>query len=403
MNDGSEHDIDDLSSGEKELVYGYLRLRNLAPRRSILLLDEPELHLNPRIIRGLPSFYRKNLGIDLENQLWMVTHSDAFLRDAFQDGGFSIYHMKPWAVATNAGNQAVLVSAKNEVHRLIFELVGDIAGFDPQNRVVICEGGGGTKFDASLIQRLFPDLTAHINLISGDDRGTVQRLYGALRDAVTAVGFPVRVFAIIDKDTDAAGPRDDGAHVQAWDVYHIENYLLEPEFIAKVLRDNPSFDDQMSAGDVRLALAQCAEQTMPKLIEHELRLFVNASIRECLDLGYDRSSFSPWKGLREAVGRVRVRLEVASEGVLAQASLQAKQDELEVSFERALREDRWWSEFRGRDILKDFVGRHARGLPYDAFRDAIVARMADAGYQPVGMKRVLDAITSAEPESMTRI
>jgi predicted ATP-dependent endonuclease of OLD family len=41
------HDIDELSSGEKEIVYGYLWLRTGTPRRSIILIDEPELHLNP--------------------------------------------------------------------------------------------------------------------------------------------------------------------------------------------------------------------------------------------------------------------------------------------------------------------------------------------------------------------
>ncbi len=43
---GAEHDIDELSSGEKEVLYGYLRLRSAAPRNSIIMIDEPELHLN---------------------------------------------------------------------------------------------------------------------------------------------------------------------------------------------------------------------------------------------------------------------------------------------------------------------------------------------------------------------
>jgi len=39
---GAEHDIDELSSGEKEVLYGYLRIRNAAPQHSVLLIDEPE-------------------------------------------------------------------------------------------------------------------------------------------------------------------------------------------------------------------------------------------------------------------------------------------------------------------------------------------------------------------------
>ena len=57
LEDGTTHDINELSSGEKEVLFGYLRLRNSAPRYSVILLDEPELHLNPALVRGLPQFY----------------------------------------------------------------------------------------------------------------------------------------------------------------------------------------------------------------------------------------------------------------------------------------------------------------------------------------------------------
>ena len=39
INNGSTHDINDLSSGEKEILFGYLRLRNSAPKYSVILLD----------------------------------------------------------------------------------------------------------------------------------------------------------------------------------------------------------------------------------------------------------------------------------------------------------------------------------------------------------------------------
>ncbi len=44
LEDASSHDINELSSGEKEVLFGYLRLRNASPTNSIILLDEPELH-----------------------------------------------------------------------------------------------------------------------------------------------------------------------------------------------------------------------------------------------------------------------------------------------------------------------------------------------------------------------
>ena len=46
----------------------------------------------------------------------------------------------------------------------------------------------------------------------------------------------------------------------------------------------------------------------------------------------------------------------------------------------------------GRDILRRFAGEHLRGLPYEAFRDAILARMGDAGFQPEEMRKVIEGI-----------
>jgi predicted ATP-dependent endonuclease of OLD family len=65
---GTIHDLNELSAGEKEVLFGYLRIRNSAPRYSIILIDEPELHLNPRLVHGLPKFYHEHLGTTLEHR-----------------------------------------------------------------------------------------------------------------------------------------------------------------------------------------------------------------------------------------------------------------------------------------------------------------------------------------------
>jgi len=52
----------------------------------------------------------------------------------------------------------------------------------------------------------------------------------------------------------------------------------------------------------------------------------------------------------------------------------------------------WVKTFRGRDILRRFVGQHGQGLRYEPFRDLIIARMRDADHKPAGMKAVVDQI-----------
>lgn len=106
-----EHDLDELSSGEKEILYGYLRLRNSAPKYSIILLDEPELHLNPGLTRRLPDFYNRHLALSQDNQVWLITHSDAMLRESVGNPDYSVFHMAPSAYRTEDENQAKPIAA----------------------------------------------------------------------------------------------------------------------------------------------------------------------------------------------------------------------------------------------------------------------------------------------------
>ena len=131
ISDGSTHDINDLSSGEKEILFGYLRLTNSAPKYSVILLDEPELHLNPALVRGLPQFYHKHMGQVLENQIWLVTHSDAFLREAISHDGLQVFHMQHASISEENNNQMRELNPGEEVESIILELVGNLATYSP--------------------------------------------------------------------------------------------------------------------------------------------------------------------------------------------------------------------------------------------------------------------------------
>jgi hypothetical protein len=142
---GAKHDIDDLSSGEKEILYGYLRLRKMAPGNSVILFDEPELHLNLRLIRNLPSFYRDFLGEPYANQIILVTHSDAFLREAIKREDFDLFHMQ--AAEHGTTEQVSRINANEALERAVIDLVGEVADYRPGGKVLIVEGGGDTEFD----------------------------------------------------------------------------------------------------------------------------------------------------------------------------------------------------------------------------------------------------------------
>ena len=69
-------DINELSSGEKQLFLRTLAIKMLNPENSIILIDEPELSLHPKWQQKIVDVYRK---IGKNNQIIIATHSPHIL------------------------------------------------------------------------------------------------------------------------------------------------------------------------------------------------------------------------------------------------------------------------------------------------------------------------------------
>ncbi len=312
---GNIHDLDELSSGEKEILYGYLRIRSSAPNNSIILLDEPELHLNPRLIRNLPEFYRKHLGAELNNQLWLVTHSDALLREAMGKPGFNVFHMFPCGQDGGKGQLREL-KASEDLDLAMADLVGDLAAYKPDGTAILFEGGGDTDFDQSIVARLFAKEVAGINLLSGSNKARVEALHDVLNRAYSKGDLPIRFFAITDKDADEREPPK-GLRRYQWDVYHIENFLLEQEFVAaavNAIEPSRRLDSDAALEGLRVS----ARKVVSKLLRHKMREYVNSQIVRCIDLGFDPAAEEIAAPIADAAKRSLERMQKTSENELTQ-------------------------------------------------------------------------------------
>ena len=69
---GDKFDINELSSGEKQLFLRTLAIKMLNPENSIILIDEPELSLHPKWQQKIVDVYRK---IGKNNQIIIARHS----------------------------------------------------------------------------------------------------------------------------------------------------------------------------------------------------------------------------------------------------------------------------------------------------------------------------------------
>ena len=391
LENGREIDIDELSSGEKEVLLGYLRLRSNSPKNSIILLDEPELHLNPRLIRGLPHFYQKHLGKTLDNQLFLVTHSDALLREAVEDSEYAVYHMQPAHATDPNSNQAIPVSAGSEIERVVIDLVGDLATYSPRSKIVIVEGDSESEFDVTLIKQLFPIFAERVNLISGGNKSGVKTLQVLLNKAADKGKLDAGFYSIVDKDYD--GPElVESIRQYSWNVYHIENYLLEPFYISEVLKKISLEQNHLSEKEIENKILDCANETIENILRIQLNKWIHSQLIKCINLGFD-PQLTLIQGFSEATQRSLNNIDTTVKNQLTTEKLKQKDEELRNELNTAIQNNTWKTIFRGRDILKRFVGE-INGVNYETFRNLIVNQMRETGYQPPEMKIIINTILS---------
>lgn len=390
---GKTHDINELSSGEKEIILGYLRFRNNAFENSIILIDEPELHLNPKLTKGLATFYQKYLGKVLNNQLWFTTHSDTLLRAAVEEPNYRVYHLQTAEVTPIGENQASLVSANDEVEKAIIDMVG--VAYNPRSKVVFLEGEENTQFDLQLVKELFPSFAEQVNLVSGDNRLNVKALKIRLDQAAQEAGLNTHFYSIVDRDYDGPELVQENHHYE-WDVYHIENYLLEPQFIVKIV-NGFELGIKTTEEEIHQQLKQCAESTLKSLVKIKMNHWINHKLQQCINLRFNPQQ-DQVDGFHEAISRSSDKLQNVIEQQLTQEKLRAKQEEIQNDLHNSLETDEWKAKLRGRDILKTFISQtnqKFQGLSYVLFRNSIINKMKEGQYQPQGMKNILETILNS--------
>lgn len=285
--------------------------------------------------------------------------------------------------------QIVPLTLGEDVERALISLVGDIAAYRPGKKVVIFEGGGDSEFDVQFTTRLFPDLGRQANVISSGNKLRVRELHDVLEAASAKRVIPFKVYSITDQDSDTketvSSPRF------KWNVYHIENYLLETKYITLALKELGEPGASSSNDVIYDLLRMAASNSMNSLIRHEIGNLVNAKMRATLHLGYDPNRVDIGMAIHEAVVRSAKGVNELRTADLDAKSLIALEIKLRKKFEKALATDSWRKTFRGRDILKEFARVNCKAS-YEILRNVIISRMADDGYKPTGMRKVVDEI-----------
>ncbi|MDE0627436.1 MAG: AAA family ATPase [Bryobacterales bacterium] len=384
---GTSHDLNELSSGEKEIVFGYLRTRARAARNSVIIVDEPELHLNPAMIRGLPALYQAHIGSALNNQIWLVTHSDVFLRAAFYDSDMELFHMAV-GVREPGRNQITRISQRSEFDGACIELIGDIANYRPDQPVLIVEGQ--QQFDILVLRRLFADTLKGINVLEAGGKSQVLQRQLSLRKAAQQSGQTKTVLSITDSDGDEVSDERSGQY--QWPAYHIENYLLEPKYIGLAIDSITAKQPGTTSLHYVAELLQTSKnEAAAEIGRRRLVRSLKSRLNRHLQLnpgtaGQDLTARDLRGQLESCKSAIEGEFAATMEGETIERILESQRQETEAAQGQEATPDT----LPGRDVLRRIALRATPNGNYETLRNTILNEMARDGFQPPAMKSVLE-------------
>ena len=117
---GEEFDINDLSSGEKQLFLRTLSIKMLEPNNSIILIDEPELSLHPKWQQRIIEVYKK---IGENNQIIVATHSPHILGSVSNEKILILYRDENGKIEAKTGDE-LYSSYGQPVDRVLKDIMG---------------------------------------------------------------------------------------------------------------------------------------------------------------------------------------------------------------------------------------------------------------------------------------
>ena len=342
-------DIDDLSSGEKEILNIFIRFHQLKPKEAVILFDEADAHLHPDLERRYLEVLR-DLGRG--NQMLLTTHSPEMMIAAGTDALYTILKEPP----ENGGNQLVRVTHNEHLHSVLSELMGARGIVSFNQRIVFIEGEDASA-DREIHEAAYPPGKYNISFVPAGNSATVRKTAEQVNALLTtSMGFQ-QYFSIVDGDIERVeSDPTEGRRLFRLPVYHVENLLLNDKEILEVTRS-------MKGSKCPYNTADDVSKDLQKLVLSEAHLKPYA--RALLDARIAKAA----KEAYDAVFQNRADSTVQS----ARVEFSDIEAEARAILKSTLENDTWRAKCKGRNLLKAYCGQH--GLKYEHFRNLLIDRI----------------------------
>ncbi len=224
---GLELRFNNLSGGEREISFIIGQIDRFKLRRGFLLIDEPELHLNPDLLRNWVAYLRDTIET---GQVWIGTHSLEAVETAGPNATFVLERTQDTRLV-----EKIATLSKRPVLAVLSAAVGSPA-FSLRNlRFVYVEGDRQGRERDRFFQ-LYGD-SRFVRFIEGGGCEEIAKKLKAVRELAEYADEHLWVGGILDRDfrTDeklAEQAKDSSLFVLP--VHEVENYFLHPSALSVI-------------------------------------------------------------------------------------------------------------------------------------------------------------------------
>lgn len=353
-----EVDIDDLSSGEKEILFVYTEFLKLNPQNSVILFDEPDLHLNQEVERKIVEVL-KSLGNN--NQFWIATHSLGIMDSVEYNELFRLENY-------SAKNQVTQVFDDKGKYETFKAVAGNVSTVTLGQKIVFLEGIEWT--DKQILETLFLQSKGKLIFVPSGSYCEVMTVSQKILDLLSTSSKFNFYFAIRDRDFMDEKTRKEiiskgNSRLFVWEKYHIENYLIDFDVIFAVLKTN-------------LVPCPCSD---PKDIEEKMKEIVNAEKERFVSKMVNYKLNTQLKGAYFNIGFPDVEKQAVDKASELKKDLSSTLDKenikdivqkTEKELAESITSGNWVNILPGRDLLKLFISKHGKPLAYEPLKNQLV-------------------------------
>jgi energy-coupling factor transporter ATP-binding protein EcfA2 len=361
----------DLSSGEKEVFFILSFFLRHDVTNAVIVIDEPELHLHPEFARLL---VRTMQSIKPGNQIWLATHNTEIIDEAGRDR--VVYLARDPQTQKSA---VTFGTDEIEAMRQLKDLFG-YSGYIGIAKCIVFLEGLDSSSDRKMFSSLFPEYGSKLKFVPCKSSENLARINAAVLSILESNLGWMQFYLIRDRDflTPEAIQKYRERFSERMYVlnrYHIENYLLDDELIAKVQTD--IFGKPTDPTYVREKLKSIARNISGEVLRDMVAFRLNLIYRpEDFSLGdfmkgqaiLDGSGEWAFKRVEEFKRHFAINITAINNDLSARTkseALDALVSQCQAELRQAIIGDSngWRSLFPGRRLLEEYAKAEGLGKP----------------------------------------